>query len=270
MLKHVKYVVCFCIGVGGVSTQGIVLHFSSASSTACLYPSLVGDLIQFIHKKCKEKAIQLIVTSNAPTVFDIFETRRIVLSPLSPELIHFDSHTAEFLRITASLVPTKPVLFLDGPTDKYFIKTYFPDWPKKFNLIFGELNSCKFFVEKYAKPLNIRVAYLKDKELFHPDLIEEKRKFDEASGGAKIFYWSLPCIESFLILHWCLIKPEEAKKTVATYLQSLNRATEYYIGLTVGIKVIIEELSKKNIVRNNIDLGECNFSPKLCKIGVRS
>lgn len=146
------------------------------------------------------------------------------------------------------------MLFLDGPTDIYFIKAFFPNWVNKFNLINGGLTSCKFFVEKYATPLNLRVAYLKDKELFHPDLLAEKRKIDERGGGAKVFYWTLPCIESFLILHWFLTTPKQTLQTEVSYLHSLGRATEYYLGLTVGIKAVIEEQSKLGIVRNDIDL----------------
>lgn len=219
--------------------------FIAEEPEAFIYPSLVEEFVQHIQRLCAEKQIQLIITSNAVNVIELFNRngQRIILSSVSPELIPFDLQTLEFLKITAALVPSKPVLFFDGSTDKYFIQSYFPDWINKINFIYGGLTSTEFFVTNYAKQQKLRVAYLQDREFCHPDLLEVKRNLDSQKGGsAAVFYWELPCIESFLILNWFLTTDKEKARTVASaYIKSVKRSTDYILGVTQEIQTMLDD-----------------------------
>ena len=218
-----------------------------------LYPSLTSAYINLIYNRSVENNIQLIVISNSSLVIDLFQdTDRRVISSISPELIPTTKQTAEVSLITASLVSLKPILLLDGDTDCNFIRLVFPDWDQKYQLISrgGRNDESMKPLLAYAKSKNLSVLWLRDREFVLPELINLQLENDMKTLGIRVLCWELPCIESYIILSNVLQHPEIEK--VKHYLEELENSNQYLLGVTQGLKQLINTHGKGNIPKVNL------------------
>jgi len=131
------------------------------------------------------------------------------------------------------------VLLLDGPNDVMFVETFLPQAAKKFKLVSTEgltlsTHTTNFFA-RFAQ--SHQFLLLHDREFFPQVCMDCRLQKERKILNVPVFYWCLPCIESYLILHEFLTLPlDEAQELAIDYLWNLEHGTLYDRCARVGVK----------------------------------
>ena len=151
-----------------------------------------------IQKLCIDNQVKLIVVSNSNIIIEAMENRLCLSDKIpGPQVLESE--------ILSSLGHNQRKLILvDGPDDKLFLEKYATELRsaeimERKIMNFSNKNY-KLLHELIMTSSNNLIVHIRDPEFMPPDLIpppNEKKK-------PLVIYWNLPCIESFLILHYFL------------------------------------------------------------------
>ncbi len=172
-----------------------------------LYPSLLVPLTTCLKSRAGECGIKLIVTSIAHDVIERFPPDQSLY--LSAETTTYSTITTlmrqlpGFLGLDRNKVQVKGILIVDGANDAQFVKNHARFGSDILVLTASMLTAPKGDSSRLKETLSghyrCAVVHLRDPE-FLP--VEHTPPSSVAVGrGVHEVYWSLPCIESFLILN---------------------------------------------------------------------
>ena len=185
---------------------------------ATLYPSIIKTFFTILVELCTSHGIQLITTSNSHEVIDSIDYNHILAMIDPPQFVN-----------------DKDMLFAVGKDDGYFIS--------KMATLLGisithvhmvnkqtcSLQQKRQLSDAVKKVTGHSVYFLKDPDFTAPDKVHIREAEDQKATGAKVVFWDLPSVESYLILHEVIA----TKRSTADFLANIDALAVHYFG---GIK----------------------------------
>jgi hypothetical protein len=201
---------------------------------AMLYPTLILKFFNRLYTLMSRSNIQLIVASNCHQIIDCFpKDHQIILSSQEPCLLK--DGTIELSQLLGTPSNSKPILLIDGANDEAFLFQFLPTLAERFSLVSVNVPLSSRTCQLLAKCG--QYVRLCDKEFFPLSLLNERVQKDQKEHAIPTFYWSFPCIESYLILHDLKnISVHEAKEKCIPYFLNCFAAKSYVDGAKQGCK----------------------------------
>jgi len=192
---------------------------------AQLYPTLQRKLLCIVERVATTHRVQLFLTSNTDQVMQIFSPNEIFVLLYPQPSQHVSRRECLRSAIDEHLLdiePAKPLIACEGSDDEFFIKTVAEflgldlskiqfhasaslcssaDYQQTFkNVLQQQGNTASI---RFLRDLDFRIGVTPG---FQPD--------------TSVFFWSLPCIESYLFVDYCEAHKNDAESPLSFLLES--------------------------------------------------